>query len=98
MDSAPAPIPFRPPDHVAIDASPIEAAMRHWGLTPDHILSTGERPGGVVLVTRGGQKLVWPDDRERILTESQKDGQIRGDRHLKTPWNEAMLKRREGAR
>ncbi len=73
--------------------STVEDARRMLGLLPEDVLAGRVRPedGKVVVVTRGGVKLVWPDDIEkaRTLTQSQKDGQWPGGKDPSSkPWNE----------
>lgn len=55
----------------------LQDAIRGFGLKRADILDHRIRPeGGVVVVTRGGRKLAWPEDRGRAasLTPEEKDG------------------------
>lgn len=52
----------------------LEDAMARWGLVPADVLAWRGFVPEVesVLVTAGGQKLRWPDDEARVLTEADK--------------------------
>jgi hypothetical protein len=57
--------------------TPTQRAMAHWGLEPRHVLGSKEHPQedssvDVVIVTQGGQKLRWPRDSARVLSDMEK--------------------------
>ena len=64
----------------------LEEALACWQLTPAHVLAwrthdsaEGESLG---LVTMGGQKLTYPADAERVLTQSDRDGVTQKTDHV----------------
>lgn len=51
----------------------LEDALMHWGMEAADVLGWREVPEvELVLVTRGGTKLRWPDDMARTLTDAEK--------------------------
>jgi hypothetical protein len=67
-----------------------ERVLPDLGLLPEHVAVHRLDGDSVVIVTRGGSKLRWPDDiaRARALTQSQKDGQFPGGVNPNSkPWN-----------
>jgi hypothetical protein len=84
---------------VDLPAPTLDEALAAFGLTPAHVAGSREQGGKIRILTRGGQKLTYPDDVGRTLTESEKDGACRTTEHLDTPWNKAqaeLAKKRKG--
>jgi hypothetical protein len=51
----------------------LEDALAHWGLEPADVIGWAGGPEeGLRVVTAGGQKLHWPQDMDRVLTEAEK--------------------------
>jgi hypothetical protein len=79
---------------------PTEAIARvALGLEPEHVLTIRVDGASVVLVTRGGMKLTWPQDiaRARALTQAQKDGQWPGGKAPNVrAWNEPTEEKPKG--
>ncbi len=68
-----------------------ERVLPDLGLLPEHVAAHRLDGASVILVTRGGVKLRWPDDIERAktLTQSQKDGQFPGGKNPNSKaWHE----------
>lgn len=61
----------------------LEEALAGFGLKPEHVLAWGPIPDGLRIVTAGGRKLGWPADKDRVLTQNEKDGQPSGPKHPK---------------
>ena len=67
-------------DVSAAISSDEDEAVAGLGLSPEHVASRRVDGASVVIVTKGGVKLRWPQDiaRAKALTQSQKDGQFPG--------------------
>lgn len=66
------------------DSSALDAALVAFDLDAKHVASHRELPGGGVrLITAGGIKLEWPRDHDRVLNDTEKDGQVRSTAHVK---------------
>ena len=73
----------------------LAVACKELGLLPEHIAAHRFDLAEVVIVTRGGVKLRWPDDieRARALPQPQKDGQFPGGVNPNSKaWNETPEK------
>lgn len=55
-----------PSDHV------LEDAMYRWRLRADDVLGWSRGESSVVVVTKGGAKLRWPEERRRKVTAAEK--------------------------
>jgi hypothetical protein len=79
----------------ALGAQYLGRAPAELGLLPEHVASSRVYGESLVIVTKGGTKLRWPQDIERAktLTQSQKDGQFPGGVNLNSKaWHEPAEK------
>lgn len=73
---------------VAHAGDPVAMAAKAMGLAPEEVAASSVTGDSVVIVTRGGRKLRWPEDlaRARALTQPERDGMRRGQKRPCASW------------